>query len=77
MMKCKLKLPRQILLFLKTLILFEDELEQFMILAKNENITNPIDVGLHQLVGLLRGLQSTFPKAETILIYMYVSTYNL
>jgi len=27
-----------------TFILFEDELDQFMILAKNENITNPIDI---------------------------------
>ena len=27
------------------LVLFEDELDQFVILAKNENITNPIDIG--------------------------------
>src|SRR6218665_1634547 len=74
MMKCKLKLPRQKLYFLKSLVLFENELEQFMILAKNENITNPISI--HQLI--LRGLQSTFPKAEAILnvglrIYLAIS----
>lgn len=28
------------------LVLFEDELDQCMILAKNENITNAIDIGL-------------------------------
>src|SRR5206468_3862862 len=37
--------------------IFEDELAQFLILAKNESITNPID--MYQLV--VRGLQSTFP----------------
>ena len=42
------------------LVLFEDEFDRFMILAKNENFTNPID--MYQLV--LRGLQSTFPEVE-------------
>ena len=53
--------------------IFEDELAQFLILAKNESITNPID--MYQLV--VRGLQSTFPNVETILrIYLTIPISN-
>ena len=53
--------------------MFEDELDQFMILAKNENITNLFD--MYQLV--VRGLQSTFPNVETILrIYLTIPISN-
>jgi len=51
----------------------KDELDQFMILAKNENITNLFD--MYQLV--VRGLQSTFPNVETILrIYLTIPISN-
>ena len=53
--------------------MFEDELAQFLVLAKNENVTNPID--MYQLV--IRGLQSTFPNVETILrIYLTIPISN-
>ena len=54
MMKHKLKLRRLQLYFLKIWVLFKDELDQIIILAKKENLTNPND--MYQLV--LRGLQS-------------------
>src|SRR6218665_693832 len=57
-METKIVFPKNV-----AMVLFEDDLDHFMILAKNENIINPIDI--HQLV--LLGMQSTFPKVETIL----------
>jgi len=44
MMKYKLKLRRLKLYFLKMWVLFKNELDQIMILAKDENITNPINM---------------------------------
>ena len=53
-------------------VLYDDELDQIIILAKSENITRPNLIDMFQLV--LRDLQSTFPYVETILrIYSYLT----
>ena len=66
-MKCKPKKRRLKLYFLKMLVLFEAEFDQFMIVARNENVTHPN----YPIEMTIRGLLSTFKNVETIIIFTY------
>ena len=52
-------------------VLLEDALDRFMILAKNEKVTNPtVATDMYQLV------QSAFPNVEIILRIYHYDTNN-